>query len=164
MECVLADDVVAVEDRPGPVPRQLHRHPFRDAGADKVPGRRPAAIMEESPGHPGPSTRQACRASGGKLLRKRWASTSIRCCDERISSSRESIWRTAAGIFCGSGRVVCASTAKRARASGWTNSCPAGARSCVTDGAAGELSMLALVVPGMAGNISINPVFDIIDT
>ena len=65
-------------------------------------------------------------------------STSIRCCDERISSSRESIWRTAAGICCGSGRVVCASTAKRARASGWTHRCPAGARSGVTDGAAGS--------------------------
>ena len=36
------------------------------------------------------------------------------------------------------GRVVCASTAKRARASGWTHSCPAGARSGVTDGAAGS--------------------------
>ena len=42
------------------------------------------------------------------------------------------------GKFCGSGRVVCASTAKRARASGWTNSCPACARSGVTDGAAGS--------------------------
>ena len=36
------------------------------------------------------------------------------------------------------GRVVCASTAKHARASGWTHRCPAGARSGVTDGAAGS--------------------------
>ena len=37
----------------------------RDAGADEVPGRRPAAIMEESPGHPGPSTRLGPRRPPG---------------------------------------------------------------------------------------------------
>ena len=78
------------------------------------------ALARRAPRRSGPGRRREAEpdpASDNRVaraveswLRKRWASTSIRCCAERISSSRESIWRTAAGICCGSGRVICAST------------------------------------------------------